>query len=1106
MSDIILGAPPVPSAFANALKLQVTWARSFFAEKMLGLLGAPGWWLANLTKSAAVPVTITGDTKNLVASAAVAKPGWELDDSYALQRQEEIWHFSTRAAADEVIDPEDFLFGWTVEGVWEAVVEPDLAVVVDTGNPVFGPGGNGNFYLVTKWSKSEGRYDGYPLEPSVEKAVWRRHNLFMDDVIETTQPMDGVPLLKEFRGSPVPANGIDNWIVSNNAGRHIEPKAYEHFQPNAHKVSNHCVGVLTYDDMQAIKYYANKEKDSTSLLKFQAAQDLKNVIAAMPLGYAFKDGTPLQSLDGSLLTAAKLAERFQTICPVPVPKVSEKYLEAGYEVLIEDRPAPLGTVEEVEANDPYKDCRDAKVPGWTPTNCYVGMVKDTQVTVTTAINWQNNADKHAMVFTTGSAYTVSAGCFNMKATGVLTGELNLRICAGDPTGAMVTLASGIINLAELPLANVWIWISLATSALANATVYTLELTTTATLDVANYITLYSNAAGGGAGNQRWLYTAGAWAAQGASRLGFATSDNTNMGTIRDSQTTVDTDYLWQNNADAHSHTFTSTVAAFNLGQWGLWIRKVGNPVGKLRFAFNSGASNAATQRWVATVNCSDISATGTWIQMPALALSFPYSAGGIGTVYSITVSTTATLNLVDYLILSGTAAGGAAGNQYWLYTGGAWAAQGANRLGFYVSSLNTWNGIYIVRADVNADSLLAAAGPKGLASNPVDRIIVTMGATLTRNADSLNARVWLGMALQYSTVTAQVSMYRYGFEVVNAGVSVRWVGSLEGAGCGWVFSPTSADASSKSLRCTFNGTSASPCVVSTAWTTAGGNTFTGDVAWTINWGYGSILGQWVEFKYPYYSTGALFTVSHSHSARTDGTFAININHGLVVGLYCSSSVQRFPHSVIVAAPDLPSVMQNWTMQTGASFAVNISPIWGGTYSGAIAGFYFRYRGMKFMTEVGGGGGASSNEVQYSFGMATRYIDGDTIWVTDVRFSEATPGSFTVIDPGTGGDLEFTVDNIASIAADDCLVIFNAGGTEIGRCTRAEYEAALYDKAANRYRKAGFVSGTTYLGLYAQYTRDSVLWGPASATDDGTPTAPAPAAEIIRSLKRRGVLA
>ena len=120
---MILGHPPDPTAF---LAGRLTWALTSFTQELLDALGPTGLWVANLTKAVAVPVlTLTKDTKNLVATySPLGTVGWELDDSYALQHQEDLWHFSKIAAVKEVIDPDDWCFGWVETSQWGVILRP----------------------------------------------------------------------------------------------------------------------------------------------------------------------------------------------------------------------------------------------------------------------------------------------------------------------------------------------------------------------------------------------------------------------------------------------------------------------------------------------------------------------------------------------------------------------------------------------------------------------------------------------------------------------------------------------------------------------------------------------------------------------------------------------------------------------------------------------------------------------------------------------------------------------------------------------------------------------------------------------------------------------
>lgn len=776
----------------------------------------------------------------------------------------------------------------------------------------------GHYYRVSEWSKDR---PGLPLVPAVDKAIWRKHNLY-EDIIETTEALAGVVELDCAKES-IPQNGIGNWTVSDFKGVQRDEEAYKPFALNAHKVKNHCVGLISYDDFQAVKFYCEKEKASAKLDVVAAVADLKTAMAEKPLGLALKEGVAVEGL-GGVLTRTRLAECFAKVCPVPVPKICEKEIEALYDVAIEEREVPLKPVEETV--DLYAECRDQKVPGWSPTNCYVGTVKDTYAGggQTKRLGYDDGTTAYTKL---GQSITASAAF----------------------TGACVLLQVGMVGT---PGGSVIV-----------------EVKTGAT---------------GGAGTVLATYeVAGAECASG------------------------------------------STIVR----AWG----------------------------------------GSTW-------------AIGNGDLYHIEVTTTGTCDASNYYFLGCNTTGAYAGGISLGYTGGAWGSIAGCDFAFAVTD-NADGGKFVQRADGNQSDW---ATIKGAAVHTSDTYTVTMGATLTRDANvtCLQGRQGdtIGSAVGVPAYVVQIALYRYGFEVVNAGVTVTWAGNATATNSGRILSPTSGDTSSKTSRVTYLGSAGSHCRE-----TNDGDAYSTSKGWTINWGFGAIQGTYCDFAYPYASTATVtwFTSFVATSSRVDIS-EIVLSHCTITGAASLNAAGPFPfYSQMTSAPDIGIRWENWTVNAGYNGG-NISSYFGGNVpTNATTGFYFRWAGLKLSRAAGATGGTAS--LQINAGTPSTYIDQDGVRYTDTRFSEATPATFAAADAGIGGQVDFTVSNISDIAAGDYIVVYNSSNVEIGRCTRAAYEAALYDKPANRLRLAGFVNATLYAGMYCKYTRDGILFGAASGTASATPT-------------------
>jgi hypothetical protein len=310
--------------------------------------------------------------------------------------------------------------------------------------------------------------------------------------------------------------------------------------PNAHLVKNHGAVMvpgpgrcqLTYNQVRRAVWGIQQKIRSTRLADVEAVAVLHRAMTDAPLA---------ESIHQPEVMAA-----YVQVADAPVPGTDSAQVKAEREFLAGyDEQGPRGTVltgkgelvpqllpVEVAAEDPW-DCSalPSKIEGWSPTNVYVGAVKESQTTGAASYSWIDNTVKFARVFTTASAYTTSGFFLRLAKVGTLTtGEITIRIYAGDPTGAQVTLVTGTISVLEVSAAGtVFLPFGGSASALANATVHTLEATTTCPLTAGNYLYFTRLTTGGAAGDQDWLYTGGAWVAQGTNRADFVMADNSDGG-------------------------------------------------------------------------------------------------------------------------------------------------------------------------------------------------------------------------------------------------------------------------------------------------------------------------------------------------------------------------------------------------------------------------------------------------------------------------------------------------------------------------------------------------------------------------------------------------
>jgi hypothetical protein len=540
----------------------------------------------------------------------------------------------------------------------------------------------------------------------------------------------------------------------------------------------------------------------------------------------------------------------------------------------------------------------------------------------------------------------------------------------------------------------------------------------------------------------------------------------------------------------------TTVGAFTLGAVALSIKKVeaadGNLAGTLTLYVADGSVVGEGANQVAfVINALEVPKT------TAVYLHFGGAAKALAaaTAYNFWLEYSGTTDANNYFTVDYNTQY-AGGNEY-DYDGAAWNAQTGKDLKMYLCDTAD-GGKYVIRTDKASSVEFAAGGCKGAAIATTDTYTITMGATLTRDSNftCLQSRVGdtvtgvQAYAVQ-NAVGPSSARYRYGVETVNAGVTVSWTGNANYTFSGWIMNPNTADASSKSVRLNLNGTSGSHITVTNT-----GNAYAAAQSWSINHGYGSVLGAYVDFLYS--GAGTTFAAISPSSARTNHTtHGINLPRCSIGGLTTGYGI----FTGWVASPDLAINIENWTFSAGYNGGtLSWSLFYGSIPLTAQSTFSMRFSGAKFNQMAGATGGVVSFGTIFLAGSVI-YVYSDCIYITDTRFSETTPTTFALADKGTGPELTATIDNIGSFNAADQLVFYNNAGVELDSCSVAAYIAALYNKPANCWIIGGLVAGTAYTGIYCKATRDRILFSAASNTANGIPFGTAPTCSFTGNLRK-----
>jgi hypothetical protein len=534
---------------------------------------------------------------------------------------------------------------------------------------------------------------------------------------------------------------------------------------------------------------------------------------------------------------------------------------------------------------------------------------------------------------------------------------------------------------------------------------------------------------------------------------------------------------------------TGTVGGFTLGAVALSIHKheaaAGNLNGELTLHVADGATVGEGANQVAyVISAFEVPVT------TSVYLHFGGAAKALAAtpaVYNFWLEYSGTTDANNYFHIDYNTQ--YAGGDGYDYDGAAWNAMSQDLKMYLCDTADGGKGV--IRADT--DMATFATNCKGAAWATTDTYTVTMGATLTR---STNITVLQGR--QGDTVTgAQAyavqgaigvasATYRYGYEVVNAGVTVTWTGNVTATNSGYIQNPTTADTSSKSCRITPNGASGNAVTF-----TSGNDTYNDNTRWSWNAYYGGITsgcGYVILHGWQYNAYAIQMGAGTTYTTQTElsypnwtvtfrssaaGYFVSQIGTGLNLGLTFTS----LDFTILALTSSAAAFLLNPT-----SYAT---------------GWFVRWPRLKMLANA---------YSHFVYGLAqnaaiTVYAYNDGIYYDDARFSEATPTTFAVADRGTGGELTVTVSaaTIAALAPTDTLVFYDSGGNEIGSCPVAAYTAALYDKAANCWPISGFVNDTPYNGCYCKSTRDRILFSAASNTANGTPTAPAPEAHTASQV-------
>jgi hypothetical protein len=342
-----------------------------------------------------------------------------------------------------------------------------------------------------------------------------------------------------------------------------------------------------------------------------------------------------------------------------------------------------------------------------------------------------------------------------------------------------------------------------------------------------------------------------------------------------------------------------------------------------------------------------------------------------------------------------------------------------------------------------------------------DKICVYNGATLTWDV----SRPCLLAILGDKYTGAASAGQKYGIISIDAGVTITWDGNATNTNSGIKSSPTTPGAESTGCRLIINGTSASHVT----FTNAGDSLSTGQ-RWTLNFPYGYCTISYLDANYHY---GQLFIALHGSSTRGASNSVINNVVASPIGI-ASNQV------ILINVPIDQLLDYRFNTFDMGSLTNNLHIIsYTGTSTRLVSGGAIDASGCI----IKGTGDGQIGVFEIARTNSSIYCN-DKIAFADIRPTQVVPTGLAFTDAVLDGELTWTITNIAAYANSDEIVIYNsADDSVLGRTSKTQYVAD-----GNKGRISGLTNATTYT-MYAKATSDNNTYSAATATAQGTPTAP-----------------
>jgi len=500
------------------------------------------------------------------------------------------------------------------------------------------------------------------------------------------------------------------------------------------------------------------------------------------------------------------------------------------------------------------------------------------------------------------------------------------------------------------------------------------------------------------------------------------------------------------------------------------IRKVGAPTGTCTLKIYAANAVPEGGALLATSDTFDVSTlTTSAVQRAFYFTSAPFAITA-ATQYYVVLEGTFAVSATDYVQVCGSAASAYAGGTLWTHNNTSWSAVANNDMSLSVFT-NADGGFFDLDTSVATSVLRTTV--KGAAIAATDEICYYNGITVTQDEalTCLITRMGKSVGATGTTVADATSGQRSGIWDNTAGWPTTFAGNATNTNSGHSSALTAADATSK------NGilkilTATTP-LATRATVTNLGNALDTNQKWTINWPNGQVKIYNIDALYSY--TTPFNAIAMDSSKTVGGPVIKNGTYGGFIAGALNLIALPSGVSIDLACDFRLNSIDLTGLVMGASAFTYITRVLASTLTtgGSIA-----RGGVKILPPASGTGGITLLTIMHPASGAL-YDNGDVLSFADIRQTQIVPTGL-VLTNLQNGTAKIEVSNIASVSANDELCLFLADGTPLYKVSRAKYEAALGEKAANSGLVASLQIGTTYSGIYAKYTSDLSTYGNASA--------------------------